>query len=635
MASRRGFLSKAYTAARKAGLPDAAARVAASQAALESNYGKSAPGNNFFGIKAGKSWKGTTQRLNTWEVENGVKTPIKDTFRKYESFEQSFKDWAKLVAKNWPGVLTAETFEDAAAALKAGLPGGYATDPDYAAKLGMMNNRITDAMAFNLPDQMQAPKTLAQTLAVEAVAKAYQDPMRALDTVPARMSPTPPGNFAGPPSVSPIGSAPVGKVTRAPLGPVQKTYGQNLREAYAKTDALGLLGGGPTMAPSIDPSRFGGATISHLTSQTNAVRPSFGTGLPAAPSAPALSPVATRPSTPAVTGLPATRMQTAVMSRPATPSVTGLPSAPDRSVTPSNPGQLGGVSMSNPQGMGGPGGMYVGSPPTDSNYSRVQRETLSPETLGTAPSTAALAAQYGQYRTPTNYQQVREKMQAVPAAIPATPPPALVAPPAAVLAPALAPPQPVSNMSVASIPSAPRATAADVYSGLSDQGYDSVGNSIGRLSNGTTTVTNQYGATTGMTPGGYQTAVGNSLPGISAPSMNGIGTAVKGALPGMAGSAIGGALAGPLGALAGGLLARALTQPGGPLSNQVSYQTNAFGQINAAKPSSKGGFPSAPSGGYGTGGRMGASFSNNSMAGMRSMSPGAAAAIGAGKGGLY
>jgi flagellum-specific peptidoglycan hydrolase FlgJ len=115
MASRGSFLSKAYAAARQAGLPDAAARVAASQAALESNYGKSAPGNNFFGIKAGKSWKGATQKLKTWEVVAGKKVSIKDSFRKYTDFKQSFKDWAKLVGRNWPGVLTAQTFEDAVA----------------------------------------------------------------------------------------------------------------------------------------------------------------------------------------------------------------------------------------------------------------------------------------------------------------------------------------------------------------------------------------------------------------------------------------------------------------------------------------------------------------------------------------
>lgn len=37
------------------------------QAGLESMWGKAAFGNNFFGIKAGSSWKGSIQKLKTWE----------------------------------------------------------------------------------------------------------------------------------------------------------------------------------------------------------------------------------------------------------------------------------------------------------------------------------------------------------------------------------------------------------------------------------------------------------------------------------------------------------------------------------------------------------------------------------------
>lgn len=43
------------------------ALVTLAQAGLESGFGKNAYGNNFFGIKAGSSWKGGVQKLRTWE----------------------------------------------------------------------------------------------------------------------------------------------------------------------------------------------------------------------------------------------------------------------------------------------------------------------------------------------------------------------------------------------------------------------------------------------------------------------------------------------------------------------------------------------------------------------------------------
>ncbi len=43
------------------------ALVTLAQAAVESGYGKYAPGFNFFGIKNSSSWHGQTQKLKTWE----------------------------------------------------------------------------------------------------------------------------------------------------------------------------------------------------------------------------------------------------------------------------------------------------------------------------------------------------------------------------------------------------------------------------------------------------------------------------------------------------------------------------------------------------------------------------------------
>ncbi len=123
----RDFFAEHYALARQAGLSDVQARLAAVQASVESDWGTKAPGNNFHGIKAGKSWNGQTQRLTTHEIVNGQRVKVKDTFRVYDSPEASHLDWANVVGRRWPDALTAKTFDDAIAALRMGQPGGYAT----------------------------------------------------------------------------------------------------------------------------------------------------------------------------------------------------------------------------------------------------------------------------------------------------------------------------------------------------------------------------------------------------------------------------------------------------------------------------------------------------------------------------
>jgi hypothetical protein len=133
--------------------------------------------------------------------------------------------------------------------------------------------------------------------------------------------------------------------------------------------------------------------------------------------------------------------------------------------------------------------------------------------------------------------------------------------------------------------------------------------------------------------------------------MSGIGTAVKGALPAIGGGLLGTAVAGPLGGIVGAAIAKELTKPGGLMSGLKNIDTSAIGSIvnggqtftfgpttAFAKPQSGGKydkFPDAPSGGYGSGGSMGASYSNRDRDRMNSISPGASRAIGQGKGGLY
>lgn len=98
------------------------------QAALESAWGKSAPGYNYFGIKGA----GGTQ--TTQEYLNGKWVTIKDSFRRYSSPLESIIDWGDFLGKykRYKPVFNAQGAEAQARALGAS---GYATDPNYGSKL--------------------------------------------------------------------------------------------------------------------------------------------------------------------------------------------------------------------------------------------------------------------------------------------------------------------------------------------------------------------------------------------------------------------------------------------------------------------------------------------------------------------
>ena len=112
------------------------------QAALESGWGKSeirgADGqnsHNLFGIKAGASWKGQTVDIVTTEYVNGKPQKQVDTFRAYDSYADSFRDYANLLRANprYQNVLAQG--RDATGFAQGLQQAGYATDPNYAQKL--------------------------------------------------------------------------------------------------------------------------------------------------------------------------------------------------------------------------------------------------------------------------------------------------------------------------------------------------------------------------------------------------------------------------------------------------------------------------------------------------------------------
>jgi flagellum-specific peptidoglycan hydrolase FlgJ len=119
------------------------------QAALESGYGKKAPGNNFFGIKAGKSWKGKKQLLVTHEVlstpnnksfpeiisvvpiEGGkYRYKVKDYFRLYDTPAQGFTDHGNFLKQNRRYTAAFQS-PDAKAFASTVAKAGYATATNY------------------------------------------------------------------------------------------------------------------------------------------------------------------------------------------------------------------------------------------------------------------------------------------------------------------------------------------------------------------------------------------------------------------------------------------------------------------------------------------------------------------------
>lgn len=99
--------------------------------------------NNFFGIKAGKSWNGERATYGTGEQDSaGRGYREQAAFRKYATPEDSFKDHLSLLDRRFPEATRAGTFSEAVAGLRFGQQGGYATDKDYGRKLESIGSKL-------------------------------------------------------------------------------------------------------------------------------------------------------------------------------------------------------------------------------------------------------------------------------------------------------------------------------------------------------------------------------------------------------------------------------------------------------------------------------------------------------------
>ena len=95
---------------------------------------------NLFGIKAGPGWKGKVAEVTTTEYVNGVAQKTVAKFRAYNSYEESFRDYARLISDS-PRYAQVRQQTGSVQAYASGLQrAGYATDPDYANKLSRAIN---------------------------------------------------------------------------------------------------------------------------------------------------------------------------------------------------------------------------------------------------------------------------------------------------------------------------------------------------------------------------------------------------------------------------------------------------------------------------------------------------------------
>jgi len=136
----------AEEASRSTGVP---AHLMLGQAALESGWGKrelkgadGTPSNNLFGIKASGNWDGKVVEATTTEYIHGVKQKRIEKFRAYDSYADSFKDFANMMSNNPRYNKVMASLDNVNSYAQAMQNAGYATDPNYASKLANVIQKV-------------------------------------------------------------------------------------------------------------------------------------------------------------------------------------------------------------------------------------------------------------------------------------------------------------------------------------------------------------------------------------------------------------------------------------------------------------------------------------------------------------
>ena len=119
------------------------------QAALESNWGRSTPrsatgtsSNNLFGVKAAGSWSGDSVTAATQEFQAGTLVGARSAFRAYPDSQAALQDYVATLRGNPRYSAALGTGDDVSAFASALQKGGYATDPNYAAKVTRVAQQV-------------------------------------------------------------------------------------------------------------------------------------------------------------------------------------------------------------------------------------------------------------------------------------------------------------------------------------------------------------------------------------------------------------------------------------------------------------------------------------------------------------
>lgn len=117
-------------------------KVLLAQSALETGWGRyliqrpeGGSSHNLFNIKADSRWSGDKALVGTVEFRDGVAQQERSAFRVYDSYEQSFRDYAEFLKGSSRYQQALEQAGDPYQYLSGLQQAGYATDPEYAEKI--------------------------------------------------------------------------------------------------------------------------------------------------------------------------------------------------------------------------------------------------------------------------------------------------------------------------------------------------------------------------------------------------------------------------------------------------------------------------------------------------------------------
>ena len=138
-------------------------RVLLAQSALETGWGRKmiampdgSNSHNLFGIKADARWTGEQATVRTVEYRDGVAALEKSSFRSYNSYEESFRDYVKFLQENPRYQEALSQSHDANNFTQRLQDAGYATDPVYAKKIARVMNSKT--MRFAISELQTTPR---------------------------------------------------------------------------------------------------------------------------------------------------------------------------------------------------------------------------------------------------------------------------------------------------------------------------------------------------------------------------------------------------------------------------------------------------------------------------------------------